>query len=185
MNASVDVRSEQRKIRRNGLLGVLFCAAVLAAGYSLLPLLFPFPQDFEGALKLTLQADLFVALWVLIAVRWVARIRFRSAEDMPGAASARPSPLLAIPAAFLQNSLEQAIIAVAAHVALATLLTGAALALIPTAVLLFSVGRIAFLAGNAKGAGARAFGMVVTSAPTFAAFILAISLVIRGPVGGE
>lgn len=182
MEANVALKAEQGRVLGNGLLGILFCAAVLAAGYALLPRVFSFPQDFEGALKLTLQVDLLVTLWVVIAVRWVARIRFRSAEDMPGAAFAKPSRTIAIPAAFLQNTLEQAVIAVAAHLALATLLIGPQLALIPTAALLFAIGRAAFLAGYAKGAGARAFGMVVTSAPTFAGFILVISLLIRNAV---
>lgn len=179
---SIDLANEQRKIMRNGGIAILFCAAVLAGGYFILPRFFSFPEDFDGALKLTLQADLFVAVWVLMAIRWVARIRFRSAEDMPGAAFAQPSRTLAVSAAFLQNTLEQAFIAVAAHLALASLLKGAALALIPTAVLLFAIGRMAFLAGYERGAGARAFGMVVTSAPTFVGFIFAISLVIRNAV---
>lgn len=182
MEANVDVKAEQGKVLRNGLLGIPFCAAVLIAGYALLPRLFAFPRHFEGALKLTLQVDLFVALWVLIAVRWVARIRLQSAEDMPGAAFAKPSRTIAIPIAFLQNTLEQAVIAIAVHLALATLLIGPQLALIPTAALLFAIGRAAFLAGYAKGAGARAFGMVVTLAPTFAGFILSISLLIRNAI---
>ena len=182
MGETVDLRAEQRAVVRNGVLAMLFSAAVLVAGYLLLPKLFSFPDDFEGALKLTLQADLFVTLWVVFAVRQVARIRFRSPDDIAGPAFTRPSPRIAVAAAFLQNTLEQAVIAVAAHLALATLLTGAALAFIPTAVLLFAVGRLTFLIGYPKGAGARAFGMVVTTVPTIAAFTLAIALLIASAV---
>jgi hypothetical protein len=83
-----------------------------------------------------------------------------------------------VPVAFLQNTVEQVVAAVGAHLALATLLDGAALSLIPAAIALFAIGRLAFLIGYPKGAGARAFGMVTTVLPTMGAYALAIWLMI-------
>lgn len=173
-----DPKSEQQKVIRNGLFGTLFCVAILAASCLFLPRLFVFPQDFEGAMKLALQANAFIALWVVIGVRWVARVRFRSVEDMPGSAYSRPSRAIAVPVTFLQNSLEQAVIAIAMLLALASVATGSALAFLPAVALLFAIGRVAFLLGYPKGAGARAFGMVVTAVPALAAFLLTTALLI-------
>lgn len=50
---------------------------------------------------------------------------------------------------------------------------------IPAAVLLFGIGRIAFLKGYPKGAGARSFGMATTALPTAAAFVWAMYLIGR------
>lgn len=178
MRAEVDLPEEQRKVLRNGLLGTVACVAVLAAAYVGLFQFFVFPDDRTGAIDLALQADLFVLAWVVIGVRLVSRGRLRSRADINGSAYAPSSPRIVVEAAFLQNTLEQAVIAVGAHLVLATLLKGESLALIPGAVLLFVVGRVTFLAGYRSGAGERAFGMVVTMAPTIAAYLLAATLIV-------
>jgi hypothetical protein len=75
------------------------------------------------------------------------------------------------------------VVAVGAHLALATLLEGAALALIVTAVALFGFGRLAFLVGYSGGAGGRAFGMATTFLPTGAGYALAIGLLAHAACG--
>lgn len=172
-----DLRAEQREVIVSGIAGAIFCASILAAGSSLLRRFFTFPGDFEGALGFVLRADLFIALWVVVAIRMVSRIRFRSSADNAGSAFSPPSAQLRVPAAFLQNTLEQAFIAIVAHLALATLIAGSPLSLVPPAVLLFAIGRIAFLRGYPKGAGGRAFGMVLTMFPTILAYLWAIALI--------
>lgn len=172
-----DLRAEQREVIVSGIAGAIFCASILAAGSSLLRRFFTFPGDFDGALAFVLRADLFIALWVVVAIRMVSRIRFRSSADNAGSAFSPPSAQLRVPAAFLQNTLEQAFIAIVAHLALATLIAGSPLSLVPPAVLLFAIGRIAFLRGYPKGAGGRAFGMVLTMFPTILAYLWAIALI--------
>lgn len=177
-----ELRREQRKVLINGALAVLFCIAALGAGYFLLPRVITFPVEFAERMSFVLQADLFVFVWVAISVRLVSRGRFYSPEDIRGSAYAPPSPRIAVRAAFLQNTLEQAVMAAGAHLALATLLKGAELALILVAVVLFSVGRITFLIGYPKGAGGRAFGIVTTSLPSALGYLLAIGLMLRAAV---
>lgn len=174
----LELKNEQRKIVRNAALATAFSAAVLFTGYFALPMHFIFPTDLAGRIAFTLQADIFVFLWVVIAIRMVSRVRFYSAEDNRGSAYTIPSPKIAVPRAFLQNTLEQAFVAVGAHLALATLLSGPALSVIPSAVLLFGIGRIAFLRGYPYGAGARAFGIVTTVLPTMFGYIAAVVLMI-------
>jgi len=126
---------------------------------------------------------LFLLLWVLLGVRLVAHGRFRSLNDIRGSAFGPPSPAIAVPVAFLQNTLEQAIIAIGAHIALATLLSGASLSLIPTMVFLFAVGRLTFLRGYPQGAHGRAFGIVTTVIPSLLGYILVVALIIGNLIG--
>lgn len=167
---SVDLPVEQRRIKHAGLLSGVFCLATLVGMSSVLPMLAEFPADRWERLSFVLRVDLFVAAWVLIGVRLVSRIRFISAEDNPGAAFAPPSPRLAMRAAFLQNTLEQAFLAIIALTALVTVQGEAPLAYALAAALCFSIGRITFLRGYPHGAGGRAFGMVTTVLPTLGAF---------------
>lgn len=176
----VALAAEQRKVIWNSVTALIFCAVVLAGGYLVLPLYFQFPTDLSDRLAFVLQADVFVFLWIALGVRMVARGRFHSPADNRGSAFAPPSPVIAVPVAFLQNTLEQAVVAVGAHLALATLLSGPALSLIPTAVVLFAIGRLMFLIGYPKGAGGRAFGMATTAVPTAGGYVLAIALIISG-----
>lgn len=174
----MNLRVEQRKIRVRSLYALGFCSFVLGACHVVLPRLFNFPNELLERLAFVLRADLFVLLWVLICVRLVSSVRFRSAIDMSAALSGERSAKLAIRAAFLQNTLEQAVLAVGVHLALATLIEGTALSLIVGAVILFGIGRIAFFAGYSGGAGSRAFGMVVTVLPTLAGFLWATGIIV-------
>ena len=66
------------------------------------------------------------------------------------------------------------LLAASTILALATARGEAALAYIVAAVVLFSVGRIAFLRGYPRGAAGRAFGVVTTALPTMGAYGWAI-----------
>ncbi len=81
-------------------------------------------------------------------------------------------------AAFLQNTLEQSFVALFAQLALVLLLGRTALPLVAGSVVLFGIGRAAFLAGYPKGAGARSFGMALTALPSLFAFVLSIGVLI-------
>lgn len=144
----------------------------------LLPRFFEFPEQMIDRIVFALRADIFVWLWVLFGVGLVSRGRRHSAADIGGALSGPPSARIAVEAAFLQNSLEQAVLAVGAHLALATLLPRDALSVIVVAVGLFGFGRAAFLLGYRKGAAGRAFGMVTTALPTLAGYGLAAVLIV-------
>lgn len=90
----------------------------------------------------------------------------------------RASPKIAVAAAFLQNTLEQAFIALFAHLALVLVLGDAALPIVSGSVVLFGIDRAAFLAGYPKGAGARSFGMALTVLPSLFALALSIAAAI-------
>lgn len=177
--SDAELKVQQRGVILASGLALAVCAVVLAAAYLVLPRLFEFPGTLPERMAFAIQADLFVFLWVAFGVRQVADGRFRSAADNRGSAYGPPSPRLAIPVAFLQNTLEQAALAAVAHLALSTLLSGSALSLVVGAVILFGAGRLCFLKGYSRGARGRAFGLVLTAIPTIAAYVWTVYLVGR------
>jgi len=181
--SDAELKTQQRGVVLAAGLALVVCALVLTAAYVCLPGLFEFPQDLPERMAFAVRAEVFVFLWVLFGVRQVSDGRFRSAADNRGSAYGSPSRSLAIPVAFLQNTLEQAVIAAGAHLALSTLVSGNALSLIVGAVVLFGIGRVCFLLGYARGARGRAFGMVLTVVPTLAAYGLAVYLIGSAVIG--
>jgi hypothetical protein len=179
--ARVNLAQEERAIRRASTFALILSTLCFSIGYFTLPLFFEFPSTLVNRLSFAIQASVFVLVWVLIGVMMVSIGRRKSVADVGGSASGPPSPRIAVQVAFLQNTLEQAVLAVGAYLALATLVTGAWLSLIVTAVALFGVGRLLFLRGyyqDQHGARGRALGMTLTMLPTLAGYLLAIALIL-------
>lgn len=175
LNVPADLEQEQRRILRNSLLGMIFCVLVLGVAYWLVPIIFRLPSN-DSASLITFWSGsaLLIVIWVLVGFAMVSRGRRHSLDDIRGSAFAPPSPRIAIYVAFLQNTVEQALMAVIVQIAL-LLLAGAWTApLVAGQVLLFAIGRVTFLAGCPKGAGGRAFGLAVTALPTVGGFIVAL-----------
>lgn len=180
--SKVDLPAEQRAVRRRSALAFAVCLPVLTAASLGLPRLLEFPFGMVDRLVFAVRADLVLGLWVMVAVRMVSKIRFESAEDNAGSAFGRPSARLAVPAAFLQNTLEQAFIAALGNLALATVGGEAALAYILAGVGLFSLGRLTFLRGYPHGAGGRAFGIATTAIPSLGAYLWAVVGAASAPI---
>ncbi|XNO42113.1 MAPEG family protein (plasmid) [Sinorhizobium meliloti] len=169
----VDLRAEQKRIYQGSAAAFLVCSVVLCAAYVYLPRLVQFPHDdLQSNLTFWAGSNVFIVIWIMIGVGMVSRGRRHSIEDIRGSAYSAPSPRIAVPVAFLQNTLEQAVIAMFLQLALALLLGSDAMPVIGASVLLFGVGRITFFFGYPNGAGARSFGMALTALPSLAAFVL-------------
>lgn len=174
---------EQGSILWQSAAALLVAGAVLAAGYRWLPpeaLGASGPMPVAGRLAFALKWDLPVLLWLAGCVGSVSEERFWNPADRKGSAYSKPSPAIVVRLAVLQNSLEQTVLAIGAHLVLAALLRGAELVLIPLLVLLYLLGRASFAAGYAAGALGRAFGMALTGAALLFALILAAALVVAG-----
>ena len=165
-----DLAEQQHNAIIRGGAGALLSALCLMASALWLPSIWRFPEGTAEGLVYACQVSIVPGLVLMIAVRMVARIRFYSREDNPGSAFTRPGPRLAIPGAFLQNTLEQTVLVVIANLALASISSSAAMAYMTIGALLFVIGRITFLLGYRFGAGGRAFGMVVTMMPALGAY---------------
>lgn len=172
------MRSAERTIRIAGLASLLVYVVVVVAVCLAWPRLFGFPVGLAERITFGLHAALLVLAWVVVAFLMVSTGRRFSPQDIGGSAAGPPSPALAIRVAFLQNTLEQAVIAAGAYLAVATLVTGAWLSLIPAAVLLFWIGRVLFLAGYRRGVRGRALGMCLTAMPTVLLYLAAIGVLL-------
>lgn len=165
-----DLEAEIARVRRQAALSFLFCAPLVGLAVWWLPQRFEFPVEAGERLAFAARASLLVILWVMYGVGVIARLRRKSAHDTAGSAWGPPSERLRVPLAFLQNTLEQAALAAFAMLALATVEGEAPLAFVAAMVVLFAIGRIAFLRGYPRGSPGRAFGMVTTMLPIMAAF---------------
>lgn len=180
----MNLEAERRQVRVRAALAFLLCAAVFTACWLILPRFVTFPEATGERLAFALQTSIVHFASVLVAVRMVASGRYRSADDIAGAAAGPPSPHLAVKVAFLQNTLEQAFIGVGAHLLLASVAGGRWLALLVASATLFGFGRISFYRRYPEGAGARAFGMAMTALGSLACYVAAIAFVIDRLVGG-
>ncbi|EYR82730.1 MULTISPECIES: MAPEG family protein [unclassified Shinella] len=175
-SSKAELRKEQHKILLRSGAAAMVCMLALGGAQYFLRGAKVFPdENLESRLLFIAAANLLLVVWVIIGVAMVARGRRHSAEDIGGSAYSRPSPRIAVAAAFLQNTLEQFVIASVTLSALVMLEGAAMMPFIAASVVLFGVGRVCFLVGYSKGAGGRAFGMALTALPSIAAFVIALA----------
>jgi hypothetical protein len=174
-----DHHFEQRRIVIGASLAFTVTILALAGGYLFLAMPLHVADSVADRLVFALRVDIVPLLWLLAAIVNVGYRRFLSRDDIQGAGFYPPSERLAIPVAILQNTLEQTVLAIGAHLVLATLLIGEELTILPLLALLFCIGRAIFWAGYGSGAGQRAFGFALTFFPTVVAYVLALFLIVR------
>lgn len=153
--------------------GVIFgmgvALSLALAGFAV-PLVWPsfpgLPRSSEERFTLWAATSTIAAFWVVLAVVRLARHRLFSAEDLHGSATANGSPRARILQAVLQNTLEQAFLAVIAYGAWVALADFRSSALPALFALYFSVGRALFFFNYTRGAAARALGFALTFYPS-------------------
>lgn len=151
--------------------GVIPAAAVAVVGMGAVPLLLPvsvLPSDEAGArLAWAMAWALLPMLTLMIAIMRVANYRFASPEDIDGSGLTSGTARIQILRAVLQNTLEQAVLAVLAYCIWSVTMPLRWLGVIPAAAVLFVSGRIFFARGYERGAAGRATGFGLTAYPTF------------------
>lgn len=139
---------------------------------------------FVDRLQLTLQADALIVAWLAATIANVARLRFFSEQDIAGSGSPGASKVVSRASAVAQNTLEQAVLAVVAHLAIAATFTRSQ-AVVSTMVGLFSAGRLLFWLGYERGASGRALGFGLTFYPSILGLLATIgTLLVRITPGG-
>ncbi len=174
----IDMEHEEMAIQKHSTAALVITLLAFGAAYYVVGPLVDFPTELAERLRFGVLNSVFILLWVLVGVGMVSTGRRKSAQDIGGSAAGPPSEKLAIKSAFLQNTLEQAVLASTAVMAWVVLVDGAWLALVPVAVVVFAVGRILFYRGYPKGASGRAFGMSLTMSPALLGIPAAVVLVI-------
>lgn len=164
--AEVNMAEEEAAIRRDSAIAFVVTGAGFAGAWLLAPSVADMPMILADRLAFAALCWAVLGFVLLVAIMMVSTTRRFSAEDIGGQAAGPPSAKLAIKAAFLQNTLEQTVLAGGFYFALAAVTGGPALAVLPVAVALFVIGRILFYAGYRRGAQGRSLGMALTMLPS-------------------
>jgi len=176
----IDMAAEEWAIRRDTSIALVVTVAAFFAAYRFLPGVVEFPEDIGEALGFAALAWAVPAFVLMVAILMVSTARRFSAADIGGQAAGPPSEKLAVKAAFLQNTLEQAVLAAGFYLALAAVATGPWLALLPTAAALFVTGRALFYFGYTRGAKGRSLGMSLTMLPSVIGYLVVAWLFVFG-----
>ena len=163
----MELTEKQRGVVR-GVIPAALLSLVGLCGVSLLLPVSALPVDEPGArLAWALQWSLLPILTLMVAIGRVANLRFYTPEDIDGAGLTDGTPQARLHRAILQNTLEQAVLAVAAYAIWAVVMPHGWLRCIAVAALLFVAGRLLFARGYTRGAPGRALGFGLTAYPTF------------------
>src|SRR5688572_12509041 len=109
-------------------------------------------------LKLAALAGLAPAAFLFLCIARLAKHRFSTPDDIHGSALTEGTARAKLLQALLQNTLEQAVLAIPVYLAAALIFQPRFLPLIAAAAALFVVGRVQFFRGYAAGAPSRAVG---------------------------
>lgn len=121
-----------------------------------------------------------IAAWLVFALLTVSVHRLTHAADAPGPALSEATPALRLKLAFLQNTLEQVVLAAIAYLAFAATARSDQLALLPISAALFWLGRLCFLVGHRYGMKGRAFGYALTFLPTLTLYLMMAARLLGG-----
>ncbi|MGY6706898.1 MAG: hypothetical protein ACXIVF_01115 [Rhizobiaceae bacterium] len=155
---AIDMAAEERAIRRDTSIALVLTVAAFLAAFRFLPAAVELPEDRADALGFAALAWAVPAFVLMVAILMVSTGRRFSAADIGGQAAGPPSEKLAVKSAFLQNTLEQTVLAAA----------------------FFVIGRALFYLGYERGAQGRSLGMSLTMLPAFVGYLLVAWLFLFG-----
>jgi hypothetical protein len=176
----IDMVAAERAIRRDTTLATVVALAGYGTAYWILPTITTLPTAPSERLSFAALCWAVPCFVLLVAILMVSTARRFSPEDIGGQAAGPPSDRLAIKAAFLQNTLEQTVLAAGFYFALAAVAGGPWLSLLPVAATLFILGRVLFYIGYDRGVEGRALGMGLTMMPSVLGYLLVAGLAIFG-----
>ena len=157
---------------------VVFAVGVFAVAYFLQWPNFPSQTPVVLRLKLAAWAALAPAAVLFVCIARLAKHRFTTPQDIHGSALTEGTERARLLQALLQNTLEQAVLAIPVYLATALVFPPRLLPLVAAAAALFVVGRIAFFRGYAAGAPSRAAGFGLTFYPSVALLISVVAVAV-------
>ncbi|HEV2171320.1 MAG TPA: MAPEG family protein [Candidatus Binatus sp.] len=122
-------------------------------------------------LEYALKCEVFAALCLLAGVGAIGNRRFFA----PDAIGGDPTPAIEIERRYVQNTLEQLVLAIVGHLALVLIVPDDSTRVVAILVMLFVIGRAAFWIGYHISPPARAFGFATTFYPTVAVYVYLVS----------
>jgi hypothetical protein len=127
-----------------------------------------------GRFALCALGILFPALTLAYSIGRMARHRFFSPQDIDGSALSGGTGTAVLLQSLLQNTLEQAVLALFTYASWCLLVPSVLLPAAPAAGVLFFIGRVMFFASYVQGAQARALGFALTFYPTVLLLVAAM-----------
>jgi hypothetical protein len=177
----VTFTTAQKGVMAGVAVGVAVTVAALGAAIVIAPgRLLPHGSS---PLAFALAWDTLVVACLAINIGMIARHRFFTPEDIDGGGLSTGTPRVRLLQAMLQNTLEQAVLAIGVHLAWASVMPAGWQAAIPAAALLFAAGRVLFWRGYANGAPSRALGFGLTFYPSIVLLALIVGRLALALVG--
>ena len=166
----------QRGVMR-GMATAAIAAAVLLVGAVLWqPAFLVPPALLADRVAATLRWDAAILVCLVAAIGNLARHRFFTPADIDGSGLTAGTDRARVYQAILQNTLEQTVIAVLAHLVWTVSAPPGWAAAVPVAAVLFVIGRISFAVSYGGGAAARAIGFALTFYPTLFLTVAALAV---------
>jgi len=164
--------NEQRKVLAGMATAVVFSATFFEVVFRMtaIDLMPPGGIEISWRLEYALKCEVFAALCLLAGVALIANRRFFIADAIGGG----PSPSIEIDRRYIQNTLEQLVLAIVAHLALVTIVAPESIRAVAVLVMLFVIGRATFWIGYHRSGSARAFGFATTFYPTVAVYAFVV-----------
>lgn len=169
---------KQQGVLRGMVAGLV--ATVLAFGLAILvpPAALTPQQGYPATSAHALKWDVLLIACLAVNIGLLARHRFFTPEDIDGGGLTKGTPQAQVLQSTLQNTLEQTVLGLAAHLIWAAAMPQSWQTVVPVAAILFLVGRILFWRGYARGAPARALGFALTFYPSVVMFLLIVGRLI-------
>ena len=169
---------QQAVVRRAPVAVVIVAVAVLVSRL-IPPAVLPADQP-AARMAWALPWTILPLLTLMVSVMRVANHRFSSPEDIDGSGLTTGTARVLLLRAILQNTLEQAVLAVLAYLVWSVTMPVHWLGVIPMAAVVFTIGRVLFAGGYERGAAGRAIGFGMTAYATFGMLVtLAVVLGLR------
>lgn len=163
---------DQQEVRMGMAAAAMVSLIWVWMGYKFFAPELPLWNSIGDRLAFVIKCDLFAVFMLLFGIGSLAGQRFYNKTAIDGQRDGLP-PALEINLRYCQNTLEQLVLLIMAHLAFATTASGGELKLIPVLVSLFIFGRITFWIGYHRGTVSRAFGFAVTFYPTIVMMLYA------------
>ena len=169
--------NDQRKVAAGAITGVVFIIAFFEIALRLTNFQLTPPGGIQTSLRLeyALKCEVFAALCLLAGIGAIGNRRFFTPDAIGGG----PSASIEIDLRYVQNTLEQLVLAIVAHLALVLVVPEDSIRVVAILVMLFVIGRATFWIGYHISGPARAFGFATTFYPTVATYVYVISRLVR------
>lgn len=173
---------KQRGVRNGVIAGAVITVVGLSAGIVLIPTSLALDSSVADRVAYTLKADILVIFWLVYCIGKLGGHRFNTPEDIDGSGLTIGTEKAKVLQAVLQNTLEEGVLAIVAHLIWAVVMPVTWISGILVAAILFTLGRFLFIRGYAGGAPSRALGFALTFYPSVVMLFVATISVVLGVV---